>query len=138
MTDSNFTYDPNSFPLGSPDLFSKKSNDNFMNSDQFQYGGFNQDPNQFLFSQDGDNFDFTSDQRNIETLSNYSTNSTNYSTKQSPDYQYPQEIPEDRNRDNRVPPILKRGIHKYYEPIVDNNIIYRYEDNPNEYKKARK
>lgn len=35
--------------------------------------------------------------------------------------------------DNRI----KKHIKKH-EPIVDNAVIYRYEDNPEEYKKMRK
>jgi hypothetical protein len=27
---------------------------------------------------------------------------------------------------------------KKYEPIVDNSIVYRYEDNPDEYRRMRK
>ncbi len=85
MTDSLFNYDPNSLPLGSPELFSKKSIDNFMNHDEFQYGNYIHDPNQFLFSQDGEIQEFNRKPRNFDTLSNYSTNSTNCSTNPSPE-----------------------------------------------------
>jgi hypothetical protein len=37
------------------------------------------------------------------------------------------------------PPKSKKGISKKnHEPIIDNNVIYRYEDDPEEYKKAKK
>lgn len=36
------------------------------------------------------------------------------------------------------PKIKRKGISKKYEPIVDNSVVYRYEDNPDEYKKLRK
>lgn len=32
---------------------------------------------------------------------------------------------------------IKKTIKKY-EPIVDNSVLYRYEDNPEEYKRMRK
>ena len=31
-----------------------------------------------------------------------------------------------------------KGIKKYYEPINDGGKVYKYEDNPSEYKKLRK
>ncbi|CAD8062815.1 unnamed protein product [Paramecium primaurelia] len=34
--------------------------------------------------------------------------------------------------------IKKKNITKNYEPIYENNIVYRYEDNPEQYKKIRK
>ncbi|CAD8082006.1 unnamed protein product [Paramecium primaurelia] len=34
--------------------------------------------------------------------------------------------------------IKKKNIAKKYEPIYENNIVYRYEDNPEQYKKIRK
>lgn len=67
-------------------------------------------------------------------MSTYSANSsTNYShSKQSPEYG------EDEANQTKAPPMLKRRIHKHYEPLVDNNVVYRYEEDPVEYKKARK
>lgn len=43
--------------------------------------------------------------------------------------------PEDQNR---LPKIMKRAIYKHYEPITDNGITYNHQDDPLEYKKARK
>lgn len=36
--------------------------------------------------------------------------------------------------------LIKKKISKKkgYEPFIDNNVIYKYEENPEEYKKARK
>ena len=69
--------------------------------------------------------------RGYDTLSNYSTNSTNQSSKQSPEYG-------DHDGDGRAKAHpVKKKIHKYYEPLIDNNVVYRYEDDPVEYKKAR-
>jgi len=34
--------------------------------------------------------------------------------------------------------IMQKNIQKHYDPIVDNGVVYRYEDDSNEYKKARK
>jgi len=36
------------------------------------------------------------------------------------------------------PRLRKIRIQKFYEPIYDNDKVYRYEDDPNEYKRARK
>jgi hypothetical protein len=34
---------------------------------------------------------------------------------------------------------VKKGISKKtYEPIIDSNVVYRFEENPNEYMRARK
>ena len=36
-------------------------------------------------------------------------------------------------------PIVKKvRVQKYYEPIADGNKVYRYDDDPYEYKRARK
>lgn len=39
---------------------------------------------------------------------------------------------------NKNVQIKKKNISKKYEPIYENNILYRYEDNPEQYKKIRK
>mmetsp|Transcript_11348 Transcript_11348/g.9756 ORF Transcript_11348/g.9756 Transcript_11348/m.9756 type:complete len:213 (+) Transcript_11348:123-761(+) len=72
----------------------------------------------------------TNHTRNMDSLSNYSGDSTNESSKHS------DLTSSDKN--TRIPPIIRKGIHKYYEPIHDGTKVYRYEDNPSEYKKARK
>lgn len=77
----------------------------------------------------------------IDRFGNDSAYSTNPSTKNSPEY-----TPnlEDQEADNqkfvpsKVPPITKKGIKKQYEPILDNGILYRYDEDPDEYRKARK
>jgi hypothetical protein len=35
-------------------------------------------------------------------------------------------------------PGVKKQIKKYYEPLIDGKMVFRYEDDPEEYKKARK
>ncbi len=75
-----------------------------------------------------------------EANSHESNYSTNPSTKDSPDHNFPDDNSgeDEKNNFSKVPPIIRKGIRKYYEPIIDNNIIYNYEDDPNEYRKARK
>lgn len=83
--------------------------------------------------------------RQMDVLSD-SNSSTNYSSKYSPEHldTLDNQGSMDRRGDDEVlrhsklPPILRKGIQKYYEPIVDNAVVYKYEDNPSEYKKARK
>ena len=41
-------------------------------------------------------------------------------------------------RNGMVPKVKKTIYKKFYEPIFDNQMIYRYEENPEEYRKARK
>lgn len=41
-------------------------------------------------------------------------------------------------QNHQLPKIIKRAIYKNYEPIVDNGLTYNYQDDPVEYKKARK
>lgn len=74
-----------------------------------------------------------------EVFSHNSAYSTNPSTKESPEHTPSVEDHlGDDEKGSRVPPIVRKGIRKYYEPIVDNGMVYNYEDDPNEYRKARK
>jgi len=48
---------------------------------------------------------------------------------------------DDYNEDDEEaesPRLRKIRIQKFYEPIYDNDKVYNYDDDPNEYKKARK
>lgn len=38
----------------------------------------------------------------------------------------------------RSPRVRHKTIQKQYEPVVYNGVVYKYEDDPSEYKKARK
>jgi regulator of replication initiation timing len=73
-----------------------------------------------------------------------STHSSYNQSKASHDYLYSDFDGSDKlNEDDplscsRSPNIMQKGIQKHHEPIVDNGAVYRYEDDPNEYKKARK
>jgi hypothetical protein len=74
----------------------------------------------------------------IPSADTLSTSGSYTSSKQSPEYQYPTETDEKTTKGSKIPPIIRKGIHKYYEPIQDSDAVFYYEDNPNEYKKARK
>ena len=80
--------------------------------------------------------------KNTDSLSTYSNSSTNCSSKHSPEYVLADggqnDVNEYRKVTSQVPPIQKKNIHKYYEPIFDGHSVFKYEDNPLEYKKARK
>jgi hypothetical protein len=74
-----------------------------------------------------------------------STHSSYGQSKQSQDYlQYSDFDGSDKlNEDDplsntRSPNIMQKNIQKHHDPIMDNGVFYRYEDDPNEYKKARK
>jgi len=74
-----------------------------------------------------------------EVFSHNSAYSTNPSTKESPEHTPSVEDHlGDDEKGSKVPPIVRKGIRKYYEPILDNGMVYNYEDDPNEYRKARK
>ena len=122
-------------PLASPSYLNKEGEDTFTfdfnPNDQFRFMHFNQDqfaPNPNL-----------SRDNQPDTGSNHSTYSTTHSSKHSPAYtpntgdQYGDDDPY-----SRVPPIVRKGIRKFYEPILDGGTMYKYEDDPNEYRKARK
>jgi regulator of replication initiation timing len=72
-----------------------------------------------------------------------STHSSYNQSKTSQDYLYSDFDGSDKlNEDDplscsRSPNIMQKNIQKH-DPIVDNGAVYRYEDDPNEYKKARK
>lgn len=107
-----------------------KPNDHFFN--EFQNKMFTNNANDFPSSTDSQE-----SPENVynDDLSSYS--GSHPSTKCSPEYSYPTET--DRSgKNSKVTPIIRKGIHKYYEPIRDGNIVFKYEDNPSEYKKARK
>ena len=38
----------------------------------------------------------------------------------------------------RASNVRRKPIQKHYEPIMYNGLVYKYEDDPSEYKKARK
>lgn len=82
-------------------------------------------------------------QSKFESMSTKSGHSTNYSSKNSPDYELcdressgKSEFVADKWSQN--PPIQKKKISKNYEPLFDGKTWFKYEDNPAEYKKARK
>jgi hypothetical protein len=75
----------------------------------------------------------TQENHTTDTLSNYSGS---YLSKHSPEYSSGEY--DDKSIKSKIPPIIRKGIHKYYEPIIDCGQTFKYEDNPNEYKKARK
>lgn len=78
------------------------------------------------------------DHPSYEVFSHNSAYSTNPSTKESPEHTPLEDHLCDDGSGSRVPPIVRKGIRKYYEPIVDNGMVYNYEDDPSEYRKARK
>lgn len=73
-----------------------------------------------------------------EVFSHNSAYSTNPSTKESPEHTPLEDHLCDDGSGSRVPPIVRKGIRKYYEPILDGGMVYNYEDDPSEYRKARK
>ena len=145
MIDSFITYEPNQGALGSPSFFAK----NF--DDMFRFNFADADPETYTLlpsqqSPPGNNQESLPKEVAFEVFSSHSTYSTNPSLKHSPEY-VPEYAPspDDQGRDDdqytrptKGSSIMKKGIRKQYEPIVDNNIVYRYEEDPNEYRKARK
>ena len=77
-----------------------------------------------------------------ESLSSRSGYSTNYSIKNNTDDHIGEESSGNSDLNNHKwsqnPPICKKTINKNYEPIYDGNKHFNYEDDPIEYKKARK
>jgi hypothetical protein len=45
---------------------------------------------------------------------------------------------ETNDKKDRISKIHNKTINKKYDPIVDSSVIYRYEDNPEEYRRIRK
>jgi regulator of replication initiation timing len=136
MIDSFITYDSNPAALSSPSYFSKHV------EEIFKYNCLETE-NCGLMSHHGlppISEEFPTEM-NFEGFSNGSAYSTNPSTKHSPEHTPEMEddgADDDKHKHSKVPPIVRKGIRKYYEPILDNNAVYRYEDDPNEYRKARK
>ncbi len=135
MNDSYFNYDPSLANLGSPQLFNNKSFHDYPDQSQYPIESNGQDP-LLLYPHDSESAEHP-DPRNCETMSNYSASSTNCSSNHPLAYTYPLETSHDL-KNTRVIPIINKKIHKYYEPLIDGNMVYRFEDDPEEYKKARK
>lgn len=88
---------------------------------------------------------FENQPNNQQIASNYHSTSfvsTNCSIKNTPEH-----IPEDVSIDSlsydrrylqEIPKVRKAIYKKTYEPIFDNNLLYKYEEDPHEYRKARK
>jgi hypothetical protein len=79
--------------------------------------------------------------RPSDELSEYSNNSTNCSSKYSPEYYAQDANGQNNNNEDKKAQVLrlqKKAIHKSYEPLHDGVRMYKYEENPMEYKKARK
>lgn len=45
---------------------------------------------------------------------------------------------EEVGSNGRTSNVRRKPIQKHYEPIVYNGLVYKYDDDPSEYKKARK
>jgi len=61
-----------------------------------------------------------------------------YEYAQTSDYGSDKLLDDDRGSNPKSPSIINKPIQKHHEPIIDNGYVYRYEDDSNEYKKARK
>ena len=139
MTDSFFQFDQGHPSDSFPELYRDRSFPGFSDQDPLQFNG--QVPNIdniYPYPPESDSFEPTEHNRNIETMSNYSASSTNCSSKQSPQYNQGEEESKQNALNAQSGQIIKKKIHKYYEPLKDGNVIYRYEEDPVEYKKARK
>jgi hypothetical protein len=135
MNDSYFNYDPSLANLGSPQLFNNKSFHDYPDQGQYPVESEGHDALQ-LYPHDTESAE-QPEHRNCETMSNYSASSTNCSSNRYNENIDPIETSHDQ-KNTRVIPIINKKIHKYYEPLLDGNVVYRYEDDPEEYKKARK
>lgn len=51
---------------------------------------------------------------------------------------YEEQSEEDDDEEIDSPIVKKLRVQKYYEPIADGDKVYNYEDDPYEYKRARK
>lgn len=141
MIDSFINYDSNQGALGSPGFLSKNMDD------MFRFTFTDADPETYgLIPSQQTPPDFTQEtfpkEVAFDVFSSHSAYSTNPSMKHSPEYA-PSPDSQGRDDDQYMKPtkssgVLKKGIRKQYEPIVDNNIVYRYEDDASEYRKARK
>ena len=141
---------PNFLNFDSQQLFFSKNNEDYSNLHlNFKFNDellINFENNSVLHL---DNFDSPPqleppNNKNTDNLSTYSNSSTNCSSKHSPEYLLAdgqnefKDVIENRKGVSEVPCIQKKNIHKYYEPIFDGHTVFKYEDNPLEYKKARK
>jgi len=131
----NYTMDSQQF------LFQKNMED-FNLTSNFKFGDgplLNYDDNSVLHLDNYiENGQEATDNKVSDELSTYSGNSTNCSSKYSPEYYLGDGYQNDKDKSSKIPPILKKAIHKHYEPIFDNQTWFKYEDNPLEYKRARK
>lgn len=137
MTDEFAEFDSESFNPSSPTYFAPQFMESFLKSDLGQF----EIPDLMPKNDPFHTFNEHPDNRFLDVLSNDSNSSTNYSTKQSPeyaDYTDNQSGIERKSEDSRAPPVLRKGIQKQYEPILDSDYVYRVDDNATEYKKARK
>lgn len=136
MIDSFFTFSTGEENVDSPGYLSKLRAEMFRHPPmEAQNYGFAQ-PQDFQFM-----VEMMPRENNFEGFDHTSAYSTNPSTKDSPEHTPDSDehsLEDDKGQLSKVPPIVRKGIRKYYEPILDNNIIYKYEDDPNEYRKARK
>jgi len=138
MTETFVKYDSEHPNLTSPGYFSSQFMEDFGGNDLGQF----EVPVMMLQSEQSHRMGERIENRAIDALSNDSNSSTNYSSKYSPDLtdnnENQNDIDQRREDQPKNSSILKKGIQKHYEPLIDNNVIYSYEDNPVEYKKARK
>lgn len=125
-------------------FFKYEQPQNFENHDEF----YNVDENPFIL--DGfqqrptENLESTQNNNHISSNThNTSFVSTNCSFKNTPEYisenlSMGSLNQEEKRNIHEIPKVKKAIYKKNYEPIFDNNFIYHYEQDPNEYRKARK
>ena len=142
MSDQFVGYEPENFSLSSPGYFSTQFMEDYLKNDFAHFANQNTiqkpQPTQTLSE--------SPDHRAIETMSNDSNSSTNYSSKYSPDLidntdnqsGIDRRSEDDAMRQPGSTSLVKKNIIKFYEPLVDNHVVYNFDDNPSEYKKARK
>jgi len=136
MTDTTFTFNFDNNPLGSPNPLINKPMEDYL---QYQDYEFTLPTLKYqchqMYQPNGVESHENAENPTTDTLSN----SGSYpSSKYSPEYQYQTESDEKSTKNSKIPPIIRKGIHKYYEPIEDGDATFLYEDDPSEYKKARK
>jgi regulator of replication initiation timing len=137
MIDSFINYDSNPAALSSPSYFGKNTDD------AFKYNFADLEPFSFINDQCFPNLvDEAPKTSYFDQFSNNgSAYSTNPSIKHSPEHTPNLEdlgAEDDSYMPAELPRASQKGIKKHYEPIIDNNKVYRYEDSPSEYRKARK
>jgi len=143
MTDNGFVgYEPENFSLSSPGYFSTQFMEDYLKNDFAHFANQNTLPKPTQTQ----TLSESPDHRAIETMSNDSNSSTNYSSKYSPDNidntdnqsGIDRRSEDDAMRHQAPTPLVKKNITKFYEPLVDNNVVYNFDQDPSEYKKARK